>query len=757
MPDKLSIGSPLPRVDAVEKVRGQAIFGADVSLPGQLVVKFLPAPLAHAEIVRIDASRAEALPGVLAVLTGQELPTPPAFDPQARMFAYMARRYVVFQGQPVAAVAAVDLSTAEQALELISVDYSSLPVIASLEQAILPECVPVSRERLPGFEPEPSGEGKSPNIAQAITYQSGDLETGFQESDLVIERTYTVPVVHQSYMEPHTVTAYWDRPGHLTLWEPVQGAFSARNFISRTLGIPQSSVTINTTEIGGGFGGKIDGLFAPIAALLAKKTRRPAQLVLTRHEEMLGADPAPHSIIRLKTGARRDGTLTAIEGEILVDAGAFASGWIMNSITSSIRDSYRFTAWQLTGKEVLTNKAPIGSYRAPGGPNGSFAIESQMDETARRLGLDPLAFRVKNLLREGDPLTNSEPQVRTGSREVLEALSSAGIWNEKSPERAGSDHLLHGRGLALGGWEGGSGPASASALLDADGRYRFILAQVDLTGSFTSLVQIAAQELGVSPERVVINKVSTDAAPFAPESSGSQTIIAMGAAVQIAAQKLREKVLRNTAASLDAGIDELVIDDEGISVAGSPERRLTYAMIYESGTEWFASSGPLVEVGSAGLRKRAPGYAATVAEVAVDPDTGLVRLTRLVTAQDVGCAINRLSVEGQIQGAAVQSAGMALWEEVQYDSQGQVRNPGLLDYRLPTAMDVPCIEPIIVEVATGDGPYGAKVVGETPIISPLPAIANAVADAIGVRIYELPITAERVWKALKESGKHSDL
>jgi len=287
------------------------------------------------------------------------------------------------------------------------------------------------------------------------------------------------------------------------------------------------------------------------------------------------------------------------------------------------------------------------------------------------------------------------------------------------------------------------------ALLDADGCYRFILAQVDLSGSFTSLTQIAAEELQVEPERILISKVSTDAAPFAPESSGSQTVIAMGAAVQIAAKKLKEKILQNCAASLEVAIDALVIDDEGISVAGKPESRLTYAAIYQLGTEWDGSTGPLVEVGSASIRKPSPGYAATLAEVAIDPQTGLVHLTRLVIAQDTGCAINRLAVEGQIQGAAIQSAGMALWEEVQYDAHCQVRNPGLSDYRLATAMDVPCIEALIVEVASGDGPYGSKVVGETPMVSPVAAIANAVADALGVRIYDLPITAERVWKALR--------
>ena len=752
MPENPMVGLPLPRVDAVEKVRGQAVFGADVHLQGQLVAKFMPAPYAHAEIRSIDTSQAAALPGVLAVLTGADLPTPASFDPKARWYAYMARKFVVFQGQPVAAVAAVDLATAEQALNLIKVDYAPLPVIATPEQAVEPGCPAVSREQVHGDTEEPDKANESPNVAQAMTFKYGDVEAGFGESEVIVEHTYTVPVVHQSYMEPHTVTAFWDQPGHISLWEPVQGAFTARNYISRAFGIPQSSVTINTTEIGGGFGGKIEGLYAPIAALLARKTHRPVQLVLTRHEELLAADPAPHSVIRLKTGARSDGAVTSIEGEVLVDAGAFASGWIMTSLTGSMRNSYRFTAWHLKGREVLTNKAPIGSYRAPGGPNAAFAIESQMDEMARQLGMDPLDFRLKNLAGEGDLLTDGEPQVRTGAREVLEALANAGVWKSDPPQRMASDRLLHGRGLALSGWDGGSGPASAVVLLDADGRFRVILGTVDLTGSFTSLAQVAAQALGVSSEKVLISKVSTDAAPFAPESSGSQTLIAMGAAVQIAAQNLKAKVMQNAARALGADVAELVVDDEGISIAGKLDQRLTYAMIYESGTEWFATSGPLVESGSAGLRKRAPGFAASVAEVSVDPETGVVRLTRLATAQDVGRAINPLSVEGQIQGGSVQSAGMALWEEIQYDGQNKVRNPGLLDYRLPTAADLPEIEAIIVEVPTGDGPHGSKVVGEPPMIPPVAAIANAVADAIGSRLYDLPITPERVWRVMSETG-----
>lgn len=462
----------------------------------------------------------------------------------------------------------------------------------------------------------------------------------------------------------------------------------------------------------------------------------------------MGANPAPHSIIRVKTGARNDGTLTAIEAEILVDAGAFPSGWIMSSITLTLRNSYKFNAWYLKGTEALTNKASIAAYRAPGGPNVSFAIESQIDELAHRLGMDPVELRLKNLVEEGDPLANMDPQVRTGAREVLESLMDSGSWPGASMERKDENGWLRGRGVALGGWDGGNGPASAIAILDADGRIRIVLGTVDLTGSFTSLAQIGAEALGVSLNRVVIVKASPDYAPFAPMSAGSQTIYAMGPAVLEAATDLRNKLLEHATDGLGVSIEELEIDDEGIFVAANPSLRLSFENLYQSCTEWFATRGPLIGQGSAPLRQRAPSYSASVAEVAVDPETGYVKLTRLTTAQDAGKAINPMLVKGQIQGGSVQSAGFALWEEIMYTEEAQIQNPNLLDYHMATSADLPMIEAIIVEVPGGDGPYGAKIVGEPSIIPPVAAIANAIREAVGVRICDLPITPERIWRAV---------
>jgi CO/xanthine dehydrogenase Mo-binding subunit len=759
------VGQPIPRIDAVEKVRGEAIFGADVQLPNTLVAKFLPSPHAHAEILSIDTGQAETLPGVRAVITAADIPDVDSYDPGHRFHAFLARRFVVFAGQPVAAVAADDVATAEAALDLIQIEYQPLPAVLTPQDAILPDSPAV----LPGDQTDgdesvayghttvAAGQAtadakKSPNIANRNVYKHGDVEVALAASEVVVEHTYTVPTVHQGYIEPHVVTAHWDRAGHVTVWQSVQGAFAARDLIADTLGIPLTNITLNSTEIGGGFGGKIEGIFSPLVVLLAKKSRRPVKLVLTRREELIGANPAPHTVIRLKTGAKKDGTLTALEGQILMDAGAFPSNWIMNVITTLLRNNYKFEAWHLEGLEVLTNKASITAYRAPGGVNASFAIESQLDEIAGELDLDPIALRLKNLVLQGDLLADMQPQVRVGSKEVLTALAEHQAWTDPLLDQNG-DGLLYGRGVALGSWGGGRGPAAALAILEADGQVRIVLGTVDVSGSFTSMAQIAAEALGMSVEQVVMSKANPDYAPFAPMSAGSQTVYAMGAAVKEAALDLRAKMLKYAAADMQVAETELAMNNDGVFVVAKPEQIRSLPMVYQLGTEWFAEHGPLIGEGSVRQRQSAPGTAATIAEVAVDPDTGQITLTRLITAQDMGKAVNPLSVEGQIQGGSTQSVGIALWEELMYDEQGRVRNPSLLDYHMATAADMPMIETILLETPGGDGPYGAKLVGEPPIIPPVAAVANAVAAAIGVRIYDLPITPERVWRAIQSKRK----
>jgi CO/xanthine dehydrogenase Mo-binding subunit len=747
MAEPRAVGRRMLRIDAREKVKGEAIFGADVTLPGSLVGKLLRSPQAHAEILSIDTSRAEALPGVAAVVTAADIPLVSTYNRGSRAHAFLARKFAVFAGQPVAGVAAENTEIAEAALDLIEVSYRLMPVISKLDDALAPGSFPVSHT---DTVPEsPQGEQFTPNISYSETFAHGDLEAAFGRSDIVLENTYFSPVTHQGYIEPHAVSAFWDRPGHVTVWECVQGTFGAREMISNVLGIPLSQITVNSTEIGGAFGGKNTGMYAAVTVLLAKKAGRPVKLVMTRREELSAANPAPRSRICIKTGAKKDGTLTAIEAGVVVDAGAFSQSWITSIVAESLRDSYKFEAWKINGVEVLTNKASIAPYRAPGMPNVSFAIESQIDAMAHRLSLDPLEFRLKNLVQEGDLLSNGNPEVQVGSREVLLALKEHGVWDPSKPLPARSDGWLAGRGLALGGWDGAHGPAGALAYLEAGGTFRIVLGTVDVTGAFTSLAQIAAEALGVSPERILIHKASPDTAPYAPISAGSQTIIAMGEAVRLAASDLRKHMLEFAASNLRVMPGDLVVDDDGIFVHANPQERATFEMLYILATEWEGAAGPLIGTGSAPVRKRAPGCAACAVEVAVDPLTGRVKLTRLVSAQDVGRAINPLSIEGQMQGASLQSAGIALWEEILYTPDGQLLNPSLLDYRTPTAADAPSIETIILEVPGGDGPFGAKCVGEPAMIPPIAAIANAISDAIGARVLELPATPERVWRMLK--------
>jgi len=677
------VNQPLPRIDATEKVRGEARFAADIQLPRALVGKFLSSPHAHAEILSIDPSQAEVLPGVRAVITAVDIPAVALYDPEKRTHAFLARRFAVFAGQPVAAVAADDAATAEAALELITVEYRPLPVVRTPQEALLPDSPAVlhkpstdSSEATDSESEAATEEKSSPNLGSRFVFEHGDMTAAFAESDIIIEHTYTIPVVHQGYIEPHAVTAFWDRTDHVTVWECVQSAFDARNVIAETLGIPPTGITLNSTEVGGGFGGKIEGLFAPLAVLLARKARQPVTLVLTRREEFTSANPAPHSIIRLKIGAKQDGTLTALEGRLLLDGGAFASPfWIPIVILGMLRNKYRFQAWRLESLDALTNKAPIGAYRALGGVNTAFAIESQIDELALQLELDPLTLRLQNLALEGDPLIDLHPQVPVGAKEVLTALAEHPAWTDPPP-RQEDDGFFRGRGLGLGAWGGAMWAAAANAKLEVDGKIHIILGTVDLTGSYTSLAQIAAEAFGVSAGQIVMSKANTDHAAYAPMSAGSGTIYGMGLAVQKAALDLRAKLLNRAAQQLEVTEAELAVHDEGIWVAADPERTCSFQTLYQLGTTEYA---PLIGQGSTRPQQQAPAFAATVAEVAVDPETGQVFLTRLTTAQDVGKAINPLSVEGQIQGGSVQSVGLALWEEVMYDEEGQVRNPGLLD------------------------------------------------------------------------------
>jgi CO/xanthine dehydrogenase Mo-binding subunit len=503
-------------------------------------------------------------------------------------------------------------------------------------------------------------------------------------------------------------------------------------------------------ECGGGFGGKIRALCEPITALLARATGRPVRYVMTRREELQAGMPAPQVIIRLKTGVKRDGSLMALEAETILDSGAI-SGAVLTMSAVFLGSLYKWPSFDIHGIEVLTHKPSVAAYRAPTAPQTFFALDSQMEEIARGLDLDPVEFRLRHLIQEGDPMANGQPWQSNGAREVLTRLAEHPFWKTRAEWAASNGHGRRGTGLALGGWIPGLQPTGATVRLNPDGSLGVLTGQVDIAGTNIALAQIAASAYGVDIDQVRITTGDTDSAPVTGLSAGSKTIYTVGAAVLGAAEDARRQTLEIAAGELEASVHDLEIEDGRVAVRGVPSRFITLAQIGKKGNLYMSKVPPVLGVSHPAFSIQAPAFAAELARIEVDPETGELTLHGFVVAQDAGRAINPLGVEGQMQGGAVQSLGFALTEQLQFDESGRLTNPSLLDYRKLTAADVPPIETIIVEVPAPAGPFGARGVGEPPIVPAPAAIANAVRDATGVRITEAPLTPERIAMALVAS------
>ena len=761
--DVKGVGVAIPRPDGPEKVTGRVQYVGDIKPKGLLHAKLLRSPHAHAKIVSIDTSAARALPGVRAVLTAKDIPHLKKKAP-TRAHAVLAIDRAVFMGQPVAAVAADEPSIAEEALDLIKVEYQVLPASIDPLKAMQPGAPPVADA---GTEADTSealahsavaiakseAPAKAVNISQQARLQRGDVAKGFAESDHILEKTYRVPMVHQGYLEPHAVLAEWDRNGLLTLWASTQGSFNTRSEVSDVLGIPENQIRVIPVECGGGFGGKIRALCEPITAVLAKVTGRPVRYVMTRREELIAGMPAPQVIIKLKTGVKRDGTLMAIDAETIIDSGAF-SGAVLAVSAVFIGSMYKWPSFDLRGFEVLTHKPSVAAYRAPVAPQTIFAIESQMEQIARELGLDPVEFRMRHLIQEGDPMVNGQPWQSNGARQVLARIAEHPHWKtRKQWVGAGKDGTRRGVGLALGGWLGGLQPTGATVRLNPDGSLAVLTGQVDIAGTNIALAQIAASAYGVDTDQVRITTGDTDVAPMTGLSAGSKTIYTVGAAVLQAAEDARRQTFEIAAKELEASIHDLELVDGKLTVRGMPDKGITLATIGKKGNLYMSKTPPVLGKANPAFSQQAPGFAAQLARLEVDPDTGEVTIHDFVVVQDVGKAINPIGVEGQMQGGAVQSLGIALTEGLLFDDSGRLTNPSLLDYRKLTAADLPNLETIIVEVPSPAGPFGARGVGEPPIIPAPAAIANAIQDATGARLTELPMSPERIALALV-NGKH---
>ncbi len=750
---KTAVGTSIPRLDGYEKVTGQAHYAGDVRMPGMLHARLVVSPYPHARIVNIDKSAAEALPGVI-VLTAADLPIVRS-DP-SRQGEPLASEEVVFNGHPVAAVLAPTEALAEDGLALVNVEYELLPSVVDPKLALAADA---PRARLKAMsaggetEAHASVSGSkeelakpaSPNVSNQLRQHRGDVAKGFAEADAVAEVKLGTQWAHQSPIEPQTAAAWLDPMGTLTIWSSTQGTFYARQQLAKLLGMPAGKINVVGMAVGGGFGSKLM-LVEPLVAAFAVAVKAPVLLAFTRTEEYMAANPAPEAEIRVKVGAKRDGMLTALEAEVTFDTGGFPAS-PLGICCTLLGSSYRCPNVEIRGTEVMTNKVSPAAYRAPGAQQAYYGLESAIDEVARKLNLDPLEFRLKNAVQEGDARIDGSPWPRLGLKECLERARQHPIWANRN--KKGADE---GVGIAIGGWPGGLMPAEAGCRLEPDGGFTIVTGSVDLTGTNTSFALMAADVLGVPIEKIRVVNADTASAPFGPVSGGSLTTYMVGPAVERAARQAREQVLEIAADQLEAAPDDLEIEDGAVRVKGVPDRSITLERIGELTMNFGAPYAPVQGQGKRGKAPNAPGFTVHLAKVRVDRGTGNVEIKEYAAIQDVGKAINPAEVEGQIQGGVAQGIGWALREALVYGEEGQMLTATLMDYAVPVALDLPPIDAVLVEVPAPDGPFGAKGVGEPPAIPGPATVANAVRDAIGARPAAIPMTAERVLDAIRSNG-----
>lgn len=752
------VGQPTRRFDAPERLVGQTRFTADLVLPGALYARLVRSPHPAARIVAIDVEAARKMPGVVGVFSARDLPFADIERAAESRRLLLALDRVLYAGQPVAVVVADTEAAAADAAALVSVEYETLPSISDPRQAAMP-AAPVVREQRQGAESELAMHGaasssaddggesreEAPNIASRARFHRGDVEAGFREADVVVEREFSTSWVHQGYIEPLAAAALTDALGSLTVYTTTQALFHVRNEVCEALGLKHHQVKVYAMPVGGGFGGKF-GFLEPLVGALALAARRPVRLTYTREEELTASNPAPAGRFRVKIGARRDGTLTTLEADVLFDAGSSA-GAPAGLAARMMGSTYRWKHLLVEGAEVLTNKAGTGAYRAPGVPQAVFALESTVDDVARELGLDPLELRLKNAVREGDLQADDARWPRIG---LVECLERAREVYRRECATAGHGE---GVGLALGGWSGGIEPASAVCRLNPDGTLAITLGAVDLSGTFTTFQMIAAEAFGLDhPGQVRVAIADTDAAPYAGATGGSKITYTVGPAVQRAAEDARQQVLKIAADRLEASMEDLEIVGGEVRVRGVPGRSMSLEKIAARSMSFGGRYEPVFGRGQAAITETSPAFAVHVVRVRVDPDTGRVTPVNYVCVQDAGRALNPAAVEGQMMGGAAQCVGWGLLEEMVFDASATPLTASLLDYALPRATQVPPMEPVVVEVASKIGPYGARPVGEPPVIPGAAAIANAVRDACGARVTDLPLTSERVFSAMTRSA-----
>jgi CO/xanthine dehydrogenase Mo-binding subunit len=726
-----AVGKRVPRLDGPEKVTGRAQFGADMTLPGMVHAAVLRSPHPHAEIRRIRTDAAEAMPGVLAVITGRDFPRG-----DAEGVPPLARGKVRYRGEAVAAVAAETLEQAAAALSKVAVDYRPLPLVPDVRRAIAPDAVRVHDE---------SEDPNLPNVAGVAEIKRGDVEAGFAESDRIFEDTFETPWVHQGYIEPHVSLAEANPgSGQVTIWTSTQAQFNQRSDIAQVLGLPMTKVRVVGLPVGGAFGGKIPLCVEPVAAELARRCGRPVKLVVSRRDEFVASRPCGAAVMELKTGVKSDGRLVALEARLLFDTGGYR-GAQHGTGAGLVQGPYRFPHLAVWSASVYTNKAPAGPRRALAAPHVHFAIESQLDIIAHALDIDPLELRAKNAVRAGDPITGDLGMPFTIVEKVVRAAGERAGWQGRKSGPVRGTRKSRGWGIAAGHWTVWAGGSGATVQVNEDGTVSVLTGAINLTGTDTSFAQIAAECFGIPVSQVIVHQGDTDTAPRNDGSWNSRITFGVGEAVRRASEDAKRQLAESLAEELDVAADDIEVAGGRVRAKGK-RTSLTLAEAAGRAAEYrgaIVGRGALADLWPPGVP-----ISAQVAEVEVDRETGEVEVKRLVCAQDVGLAINPMSVEGQIEGAASQGIGYALSEEYVYDEGGQLLNDNFMDFRMPTSLDHPEFEIALIEERKDQGPFGAKGVGEPPLIPTAPAIANAVYDAVGVRIRRLPITPERIVREL---------
>jgi len=737
------IGTRPLRQDGTDKVTGRALFGADIHLTGMLYGAVLRSPHAHARVLAVDTSAAEALPGVKAVVTAADLPTGVGgftgtgeglVNVRYEAENILAHTRVLYHGHAVAAVAATSPHIAEEALRSIRVSYEVLPPVLDVRRAMEPDA-PVLLDELRTDEMGRQGDRPS-NIASHIQHSRGDIEQGFKEATVIVEQEFTTATVHQGYIEPQTATALYSANNQVTMWCSTQGTFGVRDQVSEVLQIPVSRIRVIPMEIGGGFGGKNRVYLEPLAVLLSRKSGyRPVKMTMRRTEVLAATGPASGSYIRVKMGADRDGRITAVQALLAYEAGAFP-GSSVGSGAGAMFAPYRIGNLLIDGYDVVVNKPQAAAYRAPGGTNAAFASETVIDELCEKLGMDPLAFRQLNGVQEGDRRPDGPVYGRIGYLETVAAARAHPHYSAPLPSPN------HGRGVASSFWYNYGGKSSASASVNSDGTISLVIGSVDLSGTRTTIAMQLAETLGISVADVRSLVADTDSVGWTEGTYGSRTTFATGWAAYKLGESLKREFTQRAAQLWEVEPEKVRFADGVFSTDGE------HLTLKELAARLDETGGAIMATATVEAEGYGPGFAVHIVDVEVDPETGKVQILRYTALQDVGRAVHPDYVEGQIQGGVAQGVGWALSEGYVYDEAGHLLNTTFLDYRIPTCLDLPMIETVLLEVPDPAHPYGVRGVGEAPIIAPPAAIANAIYRSVGVRMTTLPMSPPRILEAI---------